>query len=100
MIFYEVTVDVQASIAESYLEWLLEHVREMETFPGFGTAQVYEEQTAPDSIMRWVIIYPVHSATELEDYFQNEAPRMREDGLNRFSDQFTASRRILKPKMR
>ena len=100
MIFYEVTLDVQAGIADSYLEWLLDHIREMETFPGFGTAVLYEDQTAPESIKRWVVSYPVNSIRELEDYVQKEAPRMREDGRNRFNDQFTASRRILKPKTR
>ena len=95
MILDEVTVDVQPAIASEYYQWLLEHIDEMERFPGFDTAKLYTDKSADPAIVRWVIVYPVSTEADLESYFRVHAPRMREDGISRFGDQFTASRRIL-----
>ena len=100
MILYEVTVDVQPVISGEYFGWLLVHIDEMEAFEGFGKARLYRDSAAAASVVRWVIVYPVATQADLESYFRLHAPRMREDGLTRFGDQFTASRRILEPESR
>lgn len=42
-----------------------------------------------------IIAFRLKSREDLENYFQNHAKAMREDGLKRFGDKFTAFRRVL-----
>lgn len=95
-IIYEVNLSVDADILEEYVAWLQEHVRLMLQFPGFQSAQVWEEEAAPDAPQRaFTVHYRLQDRESLERYFNENAAAMREDGLRRFGRRFSASRRIL-----
>ena len=95
MIIYEVTLEVELPVKESFLVWLREHILEMGTFDGFGQGELYEAEDAPEGTFSLVVSYPVRDRSALERYFQDGAGQMRGDGLARFPDKFRASRRIL-----
>ncbi len=99
MIIYEVNLTVDHNIADEYAEWLAEHVREMLTLPGFVSAEWlvdthYNEEEGADT--RWSIQYRLGSHDDLQRYFDEHAERMRAEGLERFGDRFSATRRILR----
>jgi hypothetical protein len=97
MILYEVTLEVQNEILDTYRPWLRTHIAEMTALPYFDGAEAFTVESASQRTTTFTILYQAKSRAELEDYFENDAARMRQDGLTRFGDKFTASRRILSP---
>lgn len=99
MIVYEVNLDIRADIYAAYRAWLGEHVAEMLALPGFVSADIFERyDPAPDDGRRVLTVhYRVTDEAALARYLAEHAPRMREAGLRRFGDAFTATRRVLRP---
>lgn len=97
MIAYEVNLDVDADVFAPFRAWLDEHVRHMLALPGFVSAEILERTDPPPPNGRRSLctIYRLASEQHLARYLREDAPRMRADGLARFPDQFSATRRIL-----
>ena len=101
-IVYEVTLHVEPSLLPGYDIWLREHVEEMLSLPGFEAAQIFaiEPDTGTGETIGRVVHYRLASRHALDDYLHRHAERMRNDGLARFGNRVTASRRILLPENR
>ena len=97
MILYEVNLVIRASIHAEYLAWLVAHIDEMLTFPGFVSAELLEprDPPAPAGMRTLTVHYRLVDEASLARYFAEHAPRMREEGLRRFGDGFSATRRVL-----
>jgi hypothetical protein len=100
MVIYEVNVTVDPEVADAYIAWLGPHVEEVLRLPGFLEARWYDRKAADEGTVdgEKVLIsvhYLVRDRASLDDYLAHHAPRLREDGLRRFPDRFTANRRIL-----
>ena len=97
MVIYEVSLIIEPQIKEDFGPWLEEHMKEMLTFDGFETAALLEDlsRETPSPNVEWTVQYRVRDEASLEQYFQENAGRMREDGLTRFGTAFSASRKIL-----
>ncbi len=96
---YEVTLQIESALIEQYDLWLSEHVNEMLTLPGFERAEVFAiepDSNAPDPIFR-VVHYWLEDRQAFDNYLRDHAKSMRGDGLRRFGNRATASRRILQP---
>ncbi len=96
-VLYEVTLRVQRAIADDYRAWLDHHVREMLALPGFLDARLSQlDEPAPgvDAVV-FCCHYRLRDAAALDAYLREHAARMRADGLARFGDRFSASRRVL-----
>ncbi len=99
MIIYEVNLDVEAEIADSYRAWLAEHVAHMLALPGFTGARTFEvtdPAPAPDRVV-FCAQYELRDQAALDAYLREHAARMRADGATRFGERFRASRRVLRP---
>lgn len=96
-VVYEVNLDVDASIAEAFDEWLRGHVREILALDGFLGARVFEVRDPVASPGRACLCvqYELRDPQALEAYLRDHAPRMRADGLARFGGRFAATRRVL-----
>lgn len=97
MTLYEVNLQVDVALRDDYLIWLRAHVREMLAFDGFidaTLADVSEPAPAP-GCFALCVRYCVRDAASLQAYFDQHAPRMRAEGIARFGDGFSTSRRIL-----
>ncbi|MCZ6560332.1 MAG: DUF4286 family protein [Gammaproteobacteria bacterium] len=98
-LIYEVTLDVSPDILTEYDAWLEDHVAEMLTIPGFMSAEISHidpQEGQHDDWPRRCVRYRVAKQDVFDDYLQNHAPRMRALGVEKFGDQFRASRRILR----
>lgn len=99
MVIYEVNLTIKHKIAEAYAAWLPGHIREMLALPGFESAawlsdaDFHEEQGADP---RWTIHYRLRSHDDFIRYAENDAERMRAEGIERFGKDFEATRRILR----
>lgn len=96
-VVYEVNLDVDAAIAGAYRAWLDAHVAAMLALPGFVGARVLDVVDPPPAPGRaaWCVHYALRDDAALDAYLREHAPRMREEGLQRFGDRFRASRRVL-----
>jgi len=95
MVIYEVNLSIDEEIYSEYLVWLKEHVQQMLQFPGFIQASFLkpeQEENAPQE--KLTVQYQLESRDDLQKYFTEFAPKMREDGIRRFGNKFSAERRI------
>ena len=94
-VVYEVTLRVRPAIAAAYRAWLDEHVRAIVALPGFLDARVSRVLPPEDDAVVFCCHYRLRDQAAFDAYLRDHAPRMREDGLRRFGDGFTATRRVL-----
>lgn len=94
MLIYEVTLEVDAELAEEYLQWLHEHVAEMLSLDCFESAKILRDCERPAS---FCVQYHLGGSADLRRYLDKYAPAMRAQGEARFGGRFRASRRILEP---
>lgn len=91
---YEVTLRVNSDIVAQFDLWLAEHVREMLAIDGIVDATTFEADEDDEHPVR-VTHYYFRSLEDLDHYLAGTAAEMRQSGIDRFGDQFSASRRIL-----
>lgn len=98
-VVYEVNLDLDASVRAEYLDWLAAHVAEICALPGFLDARILEVTDPPPAPGRasLCVQYRLTGPQALGVYLTEHAPRLRAEGLARFGDRFTASRRVLAP---
>jgi quinol monooxygenase YgiN len=99
VIVYEVNLSVDWAVADAYRRWLTEHVDAMLRLPGFIDAQRFDVLQSPAAAERaeFCVHYRLRDAAALDAYLQQHAPAMRADGVARFGERFSATRRILQP---
>ena len=101
MIVYEVNCLVDTKIKEAFMEWLPSHIRELLAIDGFISAETYliqedDQLSARKDSFGLSVRYYLKNQNALNNYLDNHAARLRQDGKNRFAEQFSAYRRVLK----
>lgn len=95
MLIYEVNLQIDLDIYNDYLIWLKPHIQQILNLPGFIKALLLAEQAIANQATKNITVqYHVESQEDLDNYLTNHAPQMRNDGLNKFKQKFTAARRI------
>ena len=94
MVIYEVNLTIRYEIYLDYYAWLLEHVNQMLKLDGFLQVEIGEVET-DDHTKQLRVSYSVLSRDHLDDYLTNHAGKMRLEGIEKFGDQVSASRRII-----
>ncbi len=96
-VVYEVNLDVDASVIEDYRRWLDAHVVEVCALPGFIDAHLYETIDPPAEAGRvsLCVHYRMRDAEAFQNYLNEHAPRMREEGEKRFGGRYLSQRRVL-----
>ncbi|USQ12953.1 DUF4286 family protein [Legionella lytica] len=99
MVVYEVNLLIDENIYNQFESWLKEHAREMLQFSGFINAHILKPENEDTvSQKKLTVQYQLDNKDSLTNYFNQFAAKMREDGLKRFKDQFSAERRIYEVK--
>jgi hypothetical protein len=94
MVVYEVNLDINTEIFEQFKQWLVEHMKKMMTFKGFLEAKLLAENSDNSAKKKLTACYLLDSRKSLDDYLAQHAPVMRQDGIDTFGNQFSATRRI------
>ena len=93
MIIYNVTVNIHDSIVDQWLVWIKEHIPQVLATGKFSEAKLtkvlVEEQMGGQT---YSIQYRTISKEALKAYYQNEAEKLRQDGLTKFGDKMLAFR--------
>lgn len=100
MLIYEVNLEVEDDINFKMAGWLPSHIDEMLKFKGFQSAHWYfrkpeDEGSENTNKTLWSIHYLVEDRKSLDNYFDNHAEKMRKEGIEKFGNKFSASRRVL-----
>ena len=94
-LIYEINIKVSLGILDDNLSRLEEHISEILDIDGFESAKIYKETSTSSDFFVITIHYSVSSKSALDFYFNNHAEALRQKGINRFGDKFSATRRIL-----
>ncbi|AXG73828.1 DUF4286 family protein [Flavobacterium arcticum] len=94
MIIYNVTINIDDSVHDQWLTWIHEkHIPEMLQLGKFTEAKMVkvlvEEEMGGAT---YSIQFLTESKAMLERYYNEDAPRMREEGLKLFGDKMLAFR--------
>ena len=93
MIIYNVTINIAESIHNEWLTWIKEHIPQVLATGKFTEAKLtkvlVEEEMGGTT---YSVQYRAQSRKDLDDYYQQDAERLRQDGLKRFADKMLAFR--------
>ena len=91
MFIYEVNLSINKEIVKDFAVWLRHHMKEVVSLGHFEKAELFSRENECELTVH----YHMKDQKTLDDYLKNHAPRLREEGLKKFPDQFTATRRVL-----
>ena len=94
MIIYNVTINIHESVHDQWMQWMQEkHIKDVLATGKFSSARMVkvlvEEEMGGTT---YAVQYFTDSRAKLEDYYQNHAPRLRQEGLHLFADKMLAFR--------
>ena len=94
MIIYNVTVNIHESVHDQWMKWMQEkHIKDVLATGKFFSARMVkvlvEEEMGGTT---YSIQYTTDSKAKLEQYYLEDAPRLREEGQALFGDKMLAFR--------
>ncbi|MDG2447650.1 MAG: DUF4286 family protein [Flavobacteriaceae bacterium] len=93
MIIYNVTVNIEESIHDEWLEWIKNHIPQVLATGKFIDARLtkvlVEEEMGGAT---YAIQYKAKSREALESYYQNDAADLKQEGFIKFADKMLAFR--------
>ena len=93
MYIYNVTINIDDSVHDEWLEWIKEHIPQVLATGRFSEAKLtrvlLEEEKGG---VTYSVQYRAHSRQALDDYYAFDAERLRQDGLTKFADKMLAFR--------
>ena len=94
MIIYNVTVNIHESVHDQWMKWMQEkHISDVLATGKFSTARMVKVLVEEDmGGITYSIQYVTDSKETLERYYQEDAPRLREEGNGLFGDKMLAFR--------
>lgn len=96
MIIYNVTVSVDESIVQDWLQWMKNnHIPEILSTKIFIKAQINRVITQNDSGQTYALSYTCKSMKDLHKYQVNHAPLLQQKHSKKFNDKAVAFRTIM-----
>jgi phosphoribosylamine-glycine ligase len=94
MILYNVTINIHESVHDQWMKWMQEkHILDMLATGKFSSARMVkvliEEEMGGTT---YSIQYSTDSQETLQEYYNNDAPRLREEATHLFGDKMLAFR--------
>jgi predicted RNA-binding protein with RPS1 domain len=94
MIIYNVTINIHESVHDQWMKWMQEkHINDVLATGKFSAALMVKVLVEEDmGGITYSIQYTTDSKETLERYYQEDAPKMREEGQSLFGDKMLAFR--------
>ena len=93
MIIYNITANIDQSIHDEWLTWIKEHIPQVLATGKFTEAKLtrilVEEEMGTKS---YSIQFRAKSREALEDYYTQDADKLRQEGIARFADKMLTFR--------
>ena len=97
MYIYNVTINIDDSVHKEWLTWMETHILEVLNTGKFISAKftevLVEEEMGGKT---YSVQYTTNTKEDLEDYYKEDADRLRLDGLKKFGDKMLAFRTELR----
>ncbi|SHI36943.1 DUF4286 family protein [Flavobacterium terrae] len=94
MIIYNVTINIHESVHDQWMHWMQnKHIADVLATGKFTTARMVKVLVEEEmGGVTYSIQYTTDSKETLEKYYQEDAPRLRDEGLQLFGDKMLAFR--------
>ena len=94
MILYNVTINIHESVHDQWMRWMQEkHIADVLATGKFTAARMVKVLVEEDmGGTTYSIQYTTDSKESLQRYYDEDAPRLREEGLQLFGDKMLAFR--------
>lgn len=94
MIIYNVTINIDDSVHEQWLTWMMEkHIPDVMATGKFIKAKIVKVLIVEEmGGSTYSVQYFTESKEKLEQYYKEDAPRLREEGAKLFGDKMLAFR--------
>ena len=93
MILYNVTINIDLSVHDQWLKWMqTKHIYDVLATGKFTSARMVKVLVEEQGSVTYSIQYTTESKEKLERYYQEDAPRLRQEGLALFADKMLAFR--------
>jgi hypothetical protein len=96
MWIYEVNIRLEKAIEIDYRAWLAKHIEQVKQAGGFTGAMQFDVESDEANHVGLCVHYQAASREAISAYVQYQAPLLRADGVQRFGDRFSATRRIMR----
>lgn len=97
MYIYNVTINIDDSVHNEWLTWMETHILEVLNTGKFISAKLTEVLVEEEMGGRtYSVQYTANTKEDLEDYYKEDADRLRQEGLKKFADKMLAFRTELK----
>jgi len=96
MILYNVTVSVDSTISNEWLQWMKDtHIKEVMATDLFESFSIYKVLLQSDDSLTYSVQYFTTSMAKLQKYQAQFAPSLQAKVLQRFGDKAMAFRTVL-----
>jgi hypothetical protein len=94
MIIYNVTINIHESVHDQWMQWMQEkHIKEVLATGKFTSARMVKVLVEEEmGGVTYSVQYTTDCKETLNKYYQEDAPRLREEGLRLFADKMLAFR--------
>ena len=94
MYIYNVTINIDESVHEKWLDWMqTKHIKEILATGKFTSARLVKVLVNEEmGGVTYCVQYFAPSKQHLEEYYEHHAPAFREEGLRLFADKMLAFR--------
>lgn len=96
MLLYNVTIIIEESAAEEWLQYMIEiHIPEVMATGKFTSNRLLKILDSPNEGISFCSQYVVENLNDYEDYQQNYAPKLQADLQQKFENKFVAFRTLM-----
>ena len=94
MIYYNVTINIHESVHDQWLDWMQnKHIKDVIATGKFSSARMVKVLVEEEmGGLTYAIQYTTDSKKTLQRYYNEDAPRLREEGAKLFGDKMLAFR--------
>ena len=94
MILYNVTINIHESVHDQWMQWMQsKHIKDVLATKKFSAARMVKVLIEGEmGEMTYAIQYTTDSKETLQRYYDEDAPKLREEGLQLFGDKMLAFR--------
>lgn len=94
MIIYNVTINIHESVHDQWMDWMQnKHIADVLATGKFTSARMVKVLVEEEmGGVTYSIQYTTDSKATLERYYEEDAPKLREEGLRLFGDKMLAFR--------
>ena len=96
MYIYNVTINIDDSAHDEWLQWIQEHIQEVLATGRFVSAKLTQVLVDEEAGVTYSVQYTAATREDLDEYYRVDAPKLRSDGVQRFADKMVAFRTELK----